>query len=175
MSVKDHDLIKKFNRGNREAFNILVKKYMDSTYNYYYSITQDPSDADELTQQVFIKVFKSLKNFRFESAFSTYLYRIKVNTLNSYFSNNRWRSFLGLEQAPELQTNDQDFEQKALSIELWKAVEKLPKKQRSVVSLRIAENLPFKEVSKVLDISEGAAKNNYKHAVTSLRKIMGKK
>ena len=93
MPAKDHDLIKQFNRGNREAFNRLVKRYMNDTYNYYYSITQDPLDADELTQQVFVQVFKSLKKFRYEAAFSTYLYRIKVNTLNSYFSNNRWRSF----------------------------------------------------------------------------------
>ena len=61
MPTKDHDLIKQFNRGNREAFNKLVKRYMNDTYNYYYSITQDPLDADELTQQVFVQVFKSLK------------------------------------------------------------------------------------------------------------------
>ena len=55
MPAKDHDLIKQFNRGNREAFNRLVKRYMNDTYNYYYSITQDPLDADELTQKVFVQ------------------------------------------------------------------------------------------------------------------------
>jgi len=175
MPVKDHDLIKQFNRGNREAFNRLVKRYMNDTYNYYYSITQDPLDADELTQKVFVQVFKSLKKFRYEAAFSTYLYRIKVNTLNSYFSNNRWRSFLGLDQMPELETTDEDFDKKTLSVELWKAIEQLPKKQRSVISLRITDNLKFKEVGEILKISEDAAKNNYSHGIKSLQKIMGKK
>ena len=110
---EDHDLIQQFNDGDRKAFDKLVTKHIDMTYNYYYSITQDELEADDLTQRVFIKVYKSLKNFRFDAAFTTYLYRIKVNTLNSYFFKNKWRSFLHLDQAPELQHSDKNYDKKA--------------------------------------------------------------
>ena len=90
---KDHDLIKQFNDGDRKAFDKLVTKHINMTYNYYYSITRDELEADDLTQRVFIKLYKSLKNFRFDAAFTTYLYRIKVNTLNSYFFKNKWCNF----------------------------------------------------------------------------------
>ena len=86
------------------------------TYNYYYSITRDELEADDLTQRVFVKLYKSLKNFRFDAAFTTYLYRIKVNTLNSYFFKNKWRSFLHLDQAPELQVSDTNYEKKAFCL-----------------------------------------------------------
>ena len=76
---------------------------------------------------------------------------------------------------PELETTDEDFDKKTLSVELWKAIEQLPKKQRSVISLRITDNLKFKEVGEILKISEDAAKNNYSHGIKSLQKIMGKK
>ena len=169
---EDHDLIQQFNDGDRKAFDKLVTKHIDMTYNYYYSITQDELEADDLTQRVFIKVYKSLKNFRFDAAFTTYLYRIKVNTLNSYFFKSKWRSFLHLDQAPELQESDDNYDKKALSTELWNAIKTLPTKQRDVMNLRITNNLSFREVGQVLDISEDAAKNNYSHGVKKLRKIM---
>ena len=170
---KDHDLIKQFNDGDRKAFDKLVTKHINMTYNYYYSITRDELEADDLTQRVFIKLYKSLKNFRFDAAFTTYLYRIKVNTLNSYFFKNKWRSFLHLDQVPELHVSDDNYEKKALSIELWNAIKTLPKKQRNVMNLRVSEGLSFREVGDVLNISEDAAKNNYSHGVKTLRKIMG--
>jgi RNA polymerase sigma-70 factor, ECF subfamily len=170
---EDHDLIKQFNDGDRKAFDKLVTKHIDMTYNYYYSITHDQLEADDLTQRVFVKLYKSLKNFRFDAAFTTYLYRIKVNTLNSYFFKSKWRSFLHLDQAPELQVSDDSYDKRALSTELWNAIKKLPRKQRNVMNLRVAESLTFKEVGEVLDISEDSAKNNYSHGVKTLRKIMG--
>lgn len=170
---EDHDLIQQFNDGDRKAFDKLVTKHIDMTYNYYYSITQDELEADDLTQRVFIKVYKSLKNFRFDAAFTTYLYRIKVNTLNSYFFKNKWRSFLHLDQAPELQESDNSYDKKVLSKELWNAIKTLPTKQRDVMNLRITNDLSFREVGEVLGISEDAAKNNYSHGVKTLRKIMG--
>jgi|TARA_B110000240_G_scaffold58723_1_gene66782 RNA polymerase sigma-70 factor (ECF subfamily) len=169
---KDHDLIKQFNDGDRKAFDKLVTKHINMTYNYYYSITRDELEADDLTQRVFIKLYKSLKNFRFDAAFTTYLYRIKVNTLNSYFFKNKWRSFLHLDQVPELHVSDDNYEKKALSIELWNAIKTLPKKQRNVMNLRVSEGLSFREVGDVLNISEDAAKNNYSHGLKTLRKIM---
>ena len=78
-----------------------------------------------------------------------------------------------LDQAPELQVSDTNYEKKALSTELWNAIKKLPKKQRNVMNLRVAESLTFKEVGEVLNISEDSAKNNYSHGVKTLRKIMG--
>lgn len=169
----DHELIKKFQDGSKDAYDILVRRHLDLSYNFFLKFTKDKMDAEDLCQEVFIKLYKSLQNFRFEAAFSSYLYRILLNTANSFIRKAKWKKFLHLDQAPEIKANEQSLEKKMedsfTKKELWKNVLNLPKKQRMVIILRVAQDLPYKVISDVLGISVGSAKVNYHHGVKQLK------
>ena len=151
---------------------MLVRKYLSRTVGFFITVTGNKMLAEDLAQEVFFKLFKSLKNFRFQSAFSTYLYRINLNTANSWYRRKKWKNLLHLEQIFNLQKIDTTIEDEWINKELWNAVSNLPKKQRSVVIMRVAEELSYKEISAVTGMSEGTAKVNFHHALQSLKKVL---
>ena len=118
---------------------------------------------------IFIKMYKALKKFRFESEFKTYLYRANINMSNTYLRRNKWKNMLHLDQISAPQYLDTTNEDKWKRKELWDAIARLPKIQRMVVTMRTTENLPYKEIAKIMNISENSAKVNYHHAVESLK------
>ena len=122
-----------------------------------------------MAQDVFIKMYKALKKFRFESEFKTYLYRANINMSNTYLRRNKWKNMLHLDQISEPEYIDTTNEDKWKRKELWNAIARLPKIQRMVVTMRTTENLPYKEIAKIMNISENSAKVNYHHAVESLK------
>ena len=138
----DHGLIKLFQKGDIGAYNRLVRKYLHKTVGFFYTISGDRMVAEDLTQDVFLKLFNNLRNFRFQSAFATYLYRINLNTANSFFARNKWKNLLHLDQIINQEKKDTNVSKEWLNKELWDAISKLPKKQRSVVVMRVAEELP---------------------------------
>lgn len=82
----DQELIKEYQNGDRSAFDKLVRRHLSNTIGFFYTITQDRMVSEDLAQDVFFKLFRHLKKFRFQSSFSTYLYRINLNTANSWFT-----------------------------------------------------------------------------------------
>ena len=97
----DNELIKDFQKGSEEAFNALVDRYLTNTYGFFRKFTDSNEEAEDLAQNVFIKMYRSLKKFRFESEFKTYLFRANVNMSNTYLRRTKWRNMLHLDQAPE--------------------------------------------------------------------------
>ena len=169
----DRELIEEFQKGSDAAFNELVRKYLDLVYRFFQKITPDKMEAEDLAQTVFIKLFKALKKFRFESEFNTYLYRVNVNTANTYFKRNKWRNMLHLYQAPDDGYVETSQEKQWRKEEIWAAVGRLPKKQRLVVMMRIFQVLPFKDIGNILDMTEGTAKVNYHHGIKRVKFLLG--
>ena len=169
----DRELIEEFKRGSDAAFNELIRKYLDLVYGFFQKITSDKMEAEDLAQAVFIKLFKALKNFRFESEFNTYLYRVNVNTANTYFKRNKWRNMLHLDQVPDTGYVETSREKEWRKEEVWAAVGRLPTKQRLVVMMRISQALPFKDIGNILDITEGSAKVNYHHGIKRVKLLLG--
>ena len=165
----DEELIKQFQSGNDDSFNELVKRHLPGTYGFFIKFTSDPIEAEDLAQDVFIKMYKALKKFRFQSKFKTYLYRANINMSNTYFKRNKWRNLLHLDHAPEPVYMDTSNEDEWKRNELWNAVSKLPSRQRMVVTMRISDEMPYKDIAKVMGISENSAKVNYHHAVKALK------
>tara|TARA_B100000131_G_scaffold94247_1_gene91170 strand:+ start:4328 stop:4849 length:522 start_codon:yes stop_codon:yes gene_type:complete len=165
----DNELIKEFQEGKEAAFNELVDRYLSSTYGFFTKFTDSKEEAEDLAQDVFIKMYKALKKFRFESEFKTYLYRANINMSNTYLRRNKWKNILHLDQISEPEYIDTTNEDKWKRKELWDAIARLPKIQRMVVTMRTAENLPYKEIAKIMNISENSAKVNYYHAVEALK------
>ncbi len=165
----DNELIKEFQEGKEAAFNELVDRYLSSTYGFFTKFTDSKEEAEDLAQDVFIKMYKALKKFRFESEFKTYLYRANINMSNTYLRRNKWKNMLHLDQISEPEYIDTTNEDKWKRKELWDAIARLPKIQRMVVTMRTAESLPYKEIAKIMNISENSAKVNYYHAVEALK------
>ena len=90
----DHGLIKLFQKGDKGAYDRLVRKYLHNTVGFFYTITGDRMVARDLAQDVFLKLFNNFRNFRFQSDFSTFLYRINLNTASSWFTLNKWKKLL---------------------------------------------------------------------------------
>ena len=166
----DHELIKRFQDGDNQAFNELVRRHLSNTIGFFFNITSSKMDAEDLAQDVFLKLNKYLKKFKFDSKFSTYLYRVNTNTANTWFKRNKWKNLLHLDQAGERGERDDTLEKSWTRKELWNAISKLPKKQREVVLLRIGEELPYKNISRITGISIGTAKVNFHHALKKLKK-----
>ena len=119
---KDHELIRKFQNGDSKSFDKLVRAYLPQMMGFFIKITNDRMLAEDLCQDVFLKLFKYLKKFRFESTFKTYLYRININTANTWITRNKWRNILGLDKVPEPTQLNQDIERDWKKIELKEAI-----------------------------------------------------
>jgi RNA polymerase sigma-70 factor (ECF subfamily) len=167
--LNDNELIAKFQDGDEKAFDQLVQNNVNNVFGFFMKVTRNEMTAEDLAQDVFMKLYKNLKNFRHDSNFSTYLYRINTNTVNSWITRNKWKNLLHLDQAPDRgeydQVNEVEWERK----ELWASISKLPKKQREVVILRLTNELSFREVSKITGMKEGTAKVNFHHALKKLK------
>jgi len=168
----DNDLIRKFQSGDEKSFDKLVQNHLHNVFSFFLRITRDEMTAEDLSQDVFMKLYKNLKKFRHESSFSTYLYRINMNTANSWITRNKWKNILHLDQTPDIGEIDMSNELEWARKELWDGISRLPKKQRSVVMLRISDSLSYKEISDITGISEGSAKVNYHHAINRLKEIL---
>ena len=169
----DNELIKQYQKGSNAAFDELVRRYLDEVYNFFIKITNDPMDAEDLAQDVFLKLYKSLKIFRFEANFKTYLYRVNVNAANNYLGRSKWRKWLHIDNSPEQVDENPGAESSWTKKELWDAVAKLPKTQRIVVTMRVAQNMPHKDIASITGKSESSVKTNYHYGINQLKKQLG--
>ena len=171
----DRALIEACQRGDREAFGQLVERYQRDVYRLCFRYVNDHHDANDMAQEVFLKAFKAIGRFRGESSFSTWLYRIAVNTCLNF------RSSPARRPSAELDENLQDHAPRAdarmegdeRSRQVREAVRRLPQKQRATLILKVYHDLTHEEVAAILGSSVGTVKANLFHALGNLRKAMG--
>ena len=173
--MKDIDLVKRFQNGEEQAFDELVKKHYSTTHNLLIRLSGNSMDADDLCQETFIRVYRSLRKFKAQSQFSTWLYRIATNVANSHHRKEKVRQLLSFGNDPETMAVDEPTEPRELDPEMWDAIHNLPQKQKMVLTLRIFQELSFKVVASILDMSENSAKVNYHHAIQGLKERLGEK
>lgn len=178
----DELLIAAFKAGSQNAFNLIVRKYQKRIYMLIRKMVLDHDDADDITQEVFIKLYGSLNNFRGDSKFFTYLYKIavnysinhlnrksKLNKRNSEFDEtNEFHSLENLNDFSEIS------DEKNRSEILKEAIESLPDQQRAVFIMRYYDNLSYEEISKILEKSVGGMKANYFHALKKIGNCLKK-
>ena len=170
--LDDNELIQKFQNGDEKAFDQLVRNNLNNVFGFFMKVTRDKMSAEDLAQDVFMKLYKNLKNFRHDSNFSTYLYRINSNTVNSWITRSKWKNLLHLDQAPDKGEYDIKNEAEWTKEELWNEISKLPNKQRRVMILRITDSLSYSEISKITGMSEGTAKVNFHHGLKKLKEVL---
>jgi RNA polymerase sigma-70 factor (ECF subfamily) len=175
--VRDEDRadIEACRGGDREAFDRLAERYQRDVYRLCYRYVNNHSDASDLAQEVLLKAFKAIGRFRGDSAFSTWLYRIAVNTCLNFRATRRLPSEpLESDVADATRGVADRLEQDELSAQVRDAVARLPEKQRATLILKIYHDLTHEEVAQVLGSTVGTVKANLFHALANLRKVMGR-
>jgi RNA polymerase sigma-70 factor (ECF subfamily) len=174
-SRADIDLIRAVQAGDMAAFDELVLKHKNRLFNLVYWFLGDYQDANDCAQETFIKVFKSIKNFRFESSFSTWLYRIAVNTCKNKLKSSayRWKKkTVSLETSNSSKNGNplseivngsptpvMALEKKERMIRIQKAINSLPEEQNQVVVLRDIQGLSYQDISDITGLNLGTVKS----------------
>lgn len=182
MPETERQLLERVRAGGEGAFESLIERYESRVYSTALRLTGNPQDAEEVLQDVFLTVHNKLKNLKSDAAFSSWLYRITVNSANMKMRQGRHDQSVPLEETV-VQFNEQghlvagdwpaEEEDAVLQHEaqtiLKKAIEELDEKFRSIIVLCDIEGLPVKEAADILDLSLAAAKSRLHRARLFLR------
>ncbi len=155
-----------------QAFTSIIRKYQEKLYWHIRRMVVEHEDANDVLQNVFIRVWNGLANFREDAQLYTWLYRIATNESLSFLEQQKKRSAVPFGDVEEVLSNkikaDKHFDANKLEWKLQLAIQQLPEKQRAVFTLRYYDEMPYEEMSRVLDTSEGALKASYHHAVKKI-------
>ena len=174
MTIQDTELLLQFRdpETKERAFTAIIKKYQEKLYWHIRRMVVEHEDANDVLQNVFIRVWNGLENFREDSQLYTWLYRIATNECLSYLEQQKRKSSLSFDEMESGLSNkivaDKYFDPNKLEWKLQLAIQQLPDKQRVVFTLRYYDEMPYEEMSRVLDTSEGALKASYHHAVKKI-------
>lgn len=173
-SKSDLELVEDFKNGRVEGFNELVKRHQQKVYWLVRRTLGNHNDADDVTQEVFVRVYEALKHFRGEANFYTWLYRIATNLSLNALRKKRIKEFVGIENVSTqlIETNDGPVEQlaqKEYAAILHRAIDRLPPRQKLVFTMRYYDELPYEDMAKILKRSVGGLKANYFHALKKIQ------
>jgi RNA polymerase sigma-70 factor (ECF subfamily) len=178
MLSNDQELVLQFKTASTKdaAYTSLVKKYQEKLYWHIRRMVVDHEDANDVLQNTFIKVWKGLENFRDDSQLYTWLYRIATNESLSFLDQQKRKSAMQFDEIAGDYGNkikaDSHFDANQLEWKLQLAIQQLPEKQRLVFNLRYFDEMPYEEMSKVLDTSVGALKASYHHAAKKIEEFI---
>jgi RNA polymerase sigma factor (sigma-70 family) len=176
------DLIVQLQQGDEPAFKKLVDEYEDMVYNTALSMVQNEDDADDITQEVFIQVYKSVSSFKGESKFSTWLYRITLGKALDHEKRKKRKKRFGFMQglfsadeaeqvhAVEFNHPGVQLEKKEKAAELFNALNKLPDNQRIAFTLHKLEGQSYQEVAEIMNTTLYAVESLMGRAKTNLKK-----
>lgn len=171
----DEALVAAFLNGRRDAFDVIVTRHRRAMYHLCYRFLGNHEDASDATQDAFVRAFRGLSRFKNESALSTWLYRVGVNTCLNRVATRR----------PDVEPIDNvepvdgrardplgDVVQQETAQMVRRAIRRLPPKQRATLVLRVYQELTHEQIAAVLGSSVGAVKANFFHALGNLRRML---
>ncbi len=178
MELGDKELLQLFRQAEtrEKAFTQLIEKYQQKLYWHIRRMVIEHEDANDVLQNVFIKVWKALDNFREDSQLYTWLYRIATNESLTLLDQKKKRKSVSYDDVETGLSNkiiaDKHFDANKIEWKLQLAIQQLPEKQKLVFNLRYYDEMPYEEMSRVLDTSEGALKASYHHAVKKIEEYL---
>lgn len=171
----DKELLNLYFQGDNKnyAFNLIVRAYQQKLYWHIRRIVIDHEDANDVVQNVFIKAWKAMDNFRGEAELYTWLYRIATNESLTFLEQKKKRQHLDIQEAgKQLEADTHGFNGDKIQLKLQQAIAKLPEKQRVVFLLKYYEEMTYEDMAKVLDTSVGALKASFHHAVKKVEEFL---
>jgi len=159
-----------------KAFTQLVQKYQERLYWHVRRMVAEHEDANDILQNIFIKVWKNLSEFRQESNLYTWLYRIATNETLTWINQQKRHASVSISDNEDIfsekLTAQKGFDANKLEWRLQQAIQSLPEKQRIVFNLRYYDEMPYDEMAIVLETSAGALKASYHHAVKKVENYL---
>jgi RNA polymerase sigma-70 factor (ECF subfamily) len=173
----DEDLVALSREGSRDAFEELVRRHQRTVYQVCYRFSGRHEDAADLAQETLLRAWRSLGAFRGEARFSTWLYRVAVNTALARSSKSR-AAEQQLDEATSLVSTgdapDEGLDREARQRQVRAAIAQLPKRQRTTLILRVYHELTHEQIAATMGGSVGTAKANLFHALRNLRTLLTK-
>ncbi len=182
LKLTNEKLVSQYRRGDEEALEILIKQNLKPIYNFVFRYVRDVSDADDITQEVFVKMWRNIKKFDVRKKFKNWLFTIARNTAIDFLRKKKVIPFSEFEKqdggsiidtlidtAP---LPDKIFEHKNLRQTIYAAVGKLSAKYQTVLLLYYKQQLNFSEIAESLNQSINTVKSNHRRALISLKKIL---
>jgi len=182
--LNELELIERLKTGDDAAFKTIVEAWQDMVYNTSLGIVQNAQDAEDVAQEVFIQVYESVGQFKGDSKFSTWIYRIAVTkSLDHLRKKKRKKRFAFLESLfgvnEEEVRHEPDFHHPGITLEnkenaavLFKAIEKLPDNQKTAFALHKVEGLSYQEVAEVMETTVSSVESLMHRAKSNLKKIL---
>ncbi|MDT8366645.1 MAG: sigma-70 family RNA polymerase sigma factor [bacterium] len=170
-TTPEGELVGRARKGDKKAFEDLVRMYQEPLYRYLCRLSENSEDAMELTQSSFVKAYFSIGRFRGGSSFKTYLFRIASNTWKNTIRDRGRRRNIDIDQV-SIASGDNPHEEVVRDQEhkkFWSLVEELPARQKEALTLRIREGYHFDEVAKIMGCTTGSAKASYHRGVEKLK------
>jgi RNA polymerase sigma-70 factor (ECF subfamily) len=176
----DKELVRRVQRGDRRAFDLLFGRYQHKILNLVGRYLRDPQDVEDVTQEAFIKAFKALPRFRGDSAFYTWLYRIAINTAKNHLVARGRRppavdveiedaEFMdGADQLREGESPEAALARDQLSAAIDRAIAQLPDDLRSAVTLREFDGLSYEQIAQILECPVGTVRSRIFRARESI-------
>lgn len=175
----ERELIRRAQRGDMEAFRLLVERARANVYRLAYDLTSNRHDAEDLSQEVFLKAYRSLQQFRSDAKWSSWLYRITVNTCYDHYKSGTTKIMKRTEDIENDKNNnvfcgdaalpDKSADAKMIQENIDRALHQLTSRERSVFVLRHYHDLPLKQIAETLEITDGTVKTLLFRAIQKLR------
>ncbi|TXG78890.1 MAG: RNA polymerase sigma factor RpoE [Rhodocyclaceae bacterium] len=168
----DQQLVERAQRGDKQAFGLLVSKYQRKLVRLLSRLIRDPAEVEDVAQEAFIKAYRALPSFRGDSAFYTWLYRIGINTAKNHlvsqgrrapttteFDSEEAESFEDGEQLRDINTPERVLLSKQIGETVNSAMEALPEELRTAIVLREIEGLSYEEIAGIMDCPIGTVRS----------------
>ena len=179
--TNETELIEQLKQGDETAFKTIVEQWKDMVYNTILGIVQNETEAEDLAQDVFIKVFEKIGTFKGDSKFSTWLYRIATTTALDHLRSRKRKKRFGFlqslgggsdekEHIPDFHHPGVSLDNKERAAVLFKAIDALPENQKTAYTLHKLEGLSYRDVSEVLNTTVSAVESLMSRANQNLRK-----
>lgn len=177
----DEELVGRYISGDKKSLEFLISKYLKQIYNFSYGYVNNPQDAEDITQESFVKVWKNIRRFDRKKKFRTWIFEIAKNTSIDYcrkkkvipfsrFENESGKNKL-VDSLIDKSIDDDFFETKDMKESMRSFIDKLPSKYKKVVILRLDNDYTFKEVSDILGEPLNTVKSIYRRAIIKLKKM----
>jgi RNA polymerase sigma factor (sigma-70 family) len=176
--VEDAEILEKFSveRTRQEAFSLLLNKYQQKIYWHVRRMVINHDDTDDLVQDVFVKVWKNLGNFRSDSQLYTWIYRIATNESITFLNKQKRQNNTPLDEVSsevvESLIEPSYFNGTEIQLKLQRAIQTLPEKQKLIFNMKYFDDMKYEEISEVLGTSVGALKASFHIAVKKIETFM---
>jgi RNA polymerase sigma-70 factor (ECF subfamily) len=178
--ARDGELVARSKAGDLQAFGELVRRYQKPVYRIVLRMVRSPDDADDLTQDTFVRAHRGLKTFREEFDFHPWLYRIAVNQAINFINKRKRQAAVDIDEVPEGDVKSgpepespiQAASRQELLTRLEEALRRLPEEQRTVFLLRVQEGLSYEEIADTMQTPKGTVMSRLARARMALRKYL---